>query len=119
MPRTKKTPTILITYLCTRCTWEFTRTELDKAKCTLCEKSDRLHEVKREPVTPQAVEAGMMRSIDRMMTSLEKAYEAGKNEGMNDADEILLLEAMVKGKNLEKHVQKAFGRTPAKAKRRS
>ena len=117
MPTLKKSPPQeLVTYLCTRCTWDFTRTEKDKPKCTLCGKIDRLTELKREPMTPQAVEAGMMRSMERLMTGLQKAYEA-RGEGVTDEEEILLLEAMVKAKNLEKHVEKAFGRSVKKKRR--
>ena len=50
------------------------------------------------------------------MTGLQKAYEA-RGEGVTDEEEILLLEAMVKAKNLEKHVEKAFGRSVKKKRR--
>lgn len=52
----------------------------------------------------------MMRSMERLMTGLQGAYETSKKEGIGDSEEILLLEAMAKAKNLEKHVQKAFGK---------
>ncbi len=120
----KPAPTTLITYLCTRCSWDFSRTEKDKPKCTLCEKSDRLTEIKREPITPQAIEEGMMRSMDRLMTGLQGAYDTHQNQTQrasstrdqkkNDEEEILLLETMVKAKNLQTHVEKAFGRTVKK-----
>ena len=123
----KSSPQELITYLCTRCTWDFARTELDKPKCTLCGKNDKLQEIKREPVTPQALEAAMMRSMDRLMTGLQGAYEthqAGHNQRghtvhdtKNDDEEILLLETLVKAKNLEKHVGKAFGKSKPKKSR--
>ncbi len=117
MTRAKKSPpTTLVTYLCTRCTWDFSRTELDKPTCTICEKNDKLQEIKREPITPQAIEAGMMRSMERMMVNLEKAYSAGKEEGIGDQEEIMLLEAMVKAKNLQKHVEKAFGKGKTKTR---
>lgn len=112
----KSPPTTLITYLCTRCTWDFSRTENDKPVCTICEKNDKLQEMKREPITPQTIEAGMMRSMERMMVSLEKAYDSGKKEGIGDKDEILLLEAMVKAKNLKTHVEKAFGKKKTRKK---
>ena len=106
----KPKPTELITYLCTRCRWDFARTEDDKPSCTLCGQKDRLQELKREAISPQAMEAAMMRSMERLMGGLEKAYASGTEEGMNDKEEIMLLETMVKAKNLEKQVKKAFGR---------
>ena len=105
----KPQPTELITYFCSRCTWDFARSDLDAPTCTMCCKGDRLTEMKREPITPQAIEEGMMRSMDRLMTGLRGAYESGKKEGIADDDEILLLEAMVKAKNLQEHVEKTFG----------
>ena len=112
----KSSPKELIHYLCTRCTWDFARTDLDKPKCTMCEKGDKLQEIKREPMTPQALEAAMMRSMDRLMTGLQGAYDShqegtpARDEKKNDEEEILLLEAMVKAKNLKTHVEKAFGK---------
>lgn len=108
MTRKQSPPAVLITWLCTRCTWDFSRTEKDKAVCTMCKKSDRLQEVKREPLTPQALEQGMMRSMERLMSGLQGAYEKGQKKGINDEEEILLLETMVKAKNLKTHVRKAF-----------
>ncbi|NOS67593.1 MAG: hypothetical protein HOO67_04490 [Candidatus Peribacteraceae bacterium] len=120
MPPSKKAqPKELITYLCTRCRWDFARTENDKPKCTLCGKTDRLKEIARQPMSPQALEGAMMRSMERLMTGLEGAYEAQQtqrgsstreDEKKNDDEEILLLEAMVKAKNLQKNVEKAFGK---------
>lgn len=75
-----------------------------------------MQEIKREPITPQAIEIGMMRSMERMMISLEKAYEAGRGEGIGDKEEIMLLEAMVKAKNLQRHVKKAFGKRVTRKK---
>lgn len=119
-------PSELITFLCSRCQWDFSRTEKDKPKCTMCGKSDRLEEMKREPITPQAMEAAMMRSMDRLMTGLQGAYESHQNgiqrghsareEKKNDEEEILLLEAMVKAKNLQRNVEKAFGKTKKRKK---
>ncbi len=106
----KKTPAELITYLCTRCSWDFSRTEKDKAVCTMCKKADRLQEIKREPLTPQSLEQGMMRPVERLMSGLEKTYEDGVKKGINDDEEILLLETMVKAKNLEAQVKKAFSK---------
>ena len=118
----KKSPSKeLVTYLCTRCTWDFARTDQDKPKCTMCEKSDKLQEISREPVTPQAMEAAMMRSMERLMTGLQSAYDTHQNDDQRgssnrDEEEILLLETLVKAKNLEKHVGKAFGKNPGKKK---
>lgn len=133
-PAKKAQPKELITFLCTRCSWDFSRTEKDKPKCTLCGKNDRLQEVAREPVTPQALETAMMRSMDRLMTGLQGAYDSHqdqtkrgvpsgsrgttRNEKKNDEEEILLLEAMVKAKNLQTHVEKAFGKKPGKKQQR-
>lgn len=110
----KKPPTELITYFCTRCNWDFARTENDTPRCTLCEKDDQLKELKREPITPQVIEAGMMRSMDRLMTSLQKAYDSGMKEGMGDKEEILVLEALAKAKHLQEHVQKVFRKSTKK-----
>lgn len=120
-PSKKAQPKELITFLCTRCRWDFSRTEKDVPKCTLCGKIDRLKEVGRQPMSQQALEGAMMRSMERLMTGLEGAYEAQQkqsqrgsstrgDEKKNDDEEILLLEAMVKAKNLQKHVEKAFGK---------
>lgn len=120
-------PGMLITYLCTRCRWDFARSEKDEPACTMCSKSDRLKELKREPMSQQALEIAMMRSMERLMTGLQGAYDAQqkqaegasstRDEKKNDEEEILLLEAMVKAKNLQKHVEKAFGKGKAKKKR--
>lgn len=75
-----------------------------------------MQEIKREPITSQAIETGMMRSMERMMISLEKAYEAGREEGIGDKEEIMLLEAMVKARNLQRHVEKAFGKCVTRKK---
>ena len=120
----KSPPKELITYLCSRCSWDFSRTENDKAKCTLCGKGDRLKEMARQAMSPQALEEAMMRSMDRLMTGLQGAYETHQSghdqrghtarDKKNDEEEILLLEAMVKAKNLQTHVEKAFGKTKKK-----
>ncbi len=109
MSAKKSQPKELITYLCTRCSWDFTRAENHTPICTLCKKKDCLQEIRREPFSPQAVEQGMMRSMERLMTGLKTAYESGKKEGIPDNDEILLLETMVKAKNLEEELGKIFG----------
>jgi hypothetical protein len=108
MPPKKPIAKELITYLCGRCVQECTRTELEKTpKCVFCAKTDRMQEVNRRPITREALEEGMMRSMERMLVSLEKAY-ASRPDDMSDADEILLLQAMAKAKNLEKGIEKAF-----------
>ena len=75
----------------------------------MCAKSDRLAETHREPLTPEALQAGLMRSVDRLMSNLQKAYEAREGEWHDDGEELLMLEALAKGKDLEEHVKKAFG----------
>ena len=107
--REKRSPKHLVTYVCTKCRWELTRTELDKPKCTLCGKAECLEEIKREDLTPESLEAAMMKSVDTLMKNLEQAYASKEGEWKNDEEEVLLLEAMAKAKNLEKHVQKTFG----------
>lgn len=105
----KKEPTELITYLCTRCEWDFSRTDQDLATCTLCGKGDRLQEMRREPITPEAVETAMMQSMDKLMSGLKGAYDArAKNGETNDTDEIALLEMMAKTQNLQKTIEKSF-----------
>ncbi len=113
MPKKSKAAE-LVTYLCTRCAWDFSRASTAACQCSLCGKKDRVQEVKREPLTPQALEEGMMRSMDRLMAGLRKAYDARQQHpsagATTDADDILLLETMVKAKNLEKEVSKMFQR---------
>ena len=108
-------PKELVTYLCKRCAWNFTRTEEGKPRCSMCGKGDRLTEVCREPLTPEALQVGLMRSVDRLMSNLQKAYEAREGEWRSDGEELLMLEALAKGKDLEQHVKKAFA--PKKSKR--
>src|SRR3989338_9078498 len=114
MSAKKSPPTQIICYLCTRCQWDFVRAETDAAKCTLCGKKDKLTEINRGPVTPQALEQGMMRSMERLLTGLAGAYDAhqrgatDRDEKRNDEEEIFLLKAMVKAKNLQRYVEKAF-----------
>ena len=109
MAAKKPQPTALITYLCTRCLQDMlSADEIQDVVCGLCGKGDCLNEVEREPLTPQTMEAAMMKSVEKMMTQLQKAYDT-KPADMKDDDEILLLQAMVKAKNLETHIQKVFG----------
>lgn len=108
----KPQPTQLVTYLCTRCLQECTRRDTDTdPECAVCETGAHLTEVDREPLTAEAMEAAMMKSVDRMMTSLTKAYDAGNR---SDDEEILLLEAMAKAKNLQKGIEKTFGKRTKK-----
>ncbi len=113
MPAKKPQPTELVTWMCTRCLQEMIYPN-DKKKivCGLCKKGDCMNIVAREPLTPQSMEAAMMKSVEKMIASLQKAYDTQPEK--TDDEEILLLEAMVKAKNLEKGIQKAFGKSSKK-----
>lgn len=80
----------------------------------MCGKNDRLEETLREPLTPESLEAGLMRSVDRLMGNLRKVYDARGGEWRSDSEELLMLEALAKAKDLEAHVKKAFGHSKKK-----
>lgn len=113
-PARDPTPSELITYRCTRCQWEFSRTELQQPTCTVCAKGDCLDELKREPITPQVMEEGMMRSMEHLLTSLEKTYAEA---GTSDENEELLLDAMSQTQDLQIHIHKVFNGSRKKTPR--
>lgn len=55
------------------------------------------------------IETRLTSAIEHVLCGLQKAYDTAKKEGIADRDEILLLETLVKAKNLEGELQKMFG----------
>ena len=106
----------MVTYFCPRCSMDSGRTELDGPYCYFCERTDGLTELKREPMSREALFNRMKLSADRMMDNLRKAHGiAEKDWPKDEKEELMLLEALASGQDLQKSLQEiAAGKTDAK-----
>lgn len=100
--RGRKKPKWMITYLCATCTFDSGRTELDGPWCFYCQNSEHLTEIKRVPMSPDAIAERLKISSDRMIENLLKAYNLSlKDWPDNLKEEMMLLKAMAHGKKLK------------------
>lgn len=96
----------MITYLCPRCCIDSGMTELDPPRCYMCESGDGLIEIHREPLSREAVFNRMKICADRMVDNLRKAYDIAECDWPKDeAEELMLLEAMAKGQDLKEAIK--------------
>ena len=105
MDKKSKKPEWMITYFCPRCQMDSGRTELDPPLCYFCEQSDGLTELKREKLTPEVLFGRMQMATNRMMENLEKAM-AIEGKGTDDKEEMMLLQAMAMGQELQQEIKK-------------
>lgn len=113
-------PRWMITYFCPRCSMDSGRTELDGPYCFFCQRTDGLTELKREPMSPEAVFERIKRSADRMVDNLRKAHGIAEEDWpKNEKEEMMLLEALAKGQDLQKSLEKIAAKAdPKRAKKR-
>ncbi len=105
----KRRPRCLLTFLCPHCQQESGGTDIDTPRCFACGNSKGLIEVKRETLTPEALARRMTASINGMMEHLRKAWECERGEPRGDGEETMLLQALAKGSDLQRGIQKMAG----------
>lgn len=89
----------MITFLCPRCNLDSAMTERDKLKCFGCDNTKNLTIIKKEKLSIEVMAARMKLVNDRLMSSLQGAYFAGKEDDDFD-DEAMLLQLMEKAQKL-------------------
>ena len=104
---TSSAPQFLTTLYCRRCGYESSFMNTDIAKCYQCKKSDELIELEREKLTQQVMTNRMQKVTDRLMDNLVQAYDNSRYMLKDHPeDEMLILEALAKGQELQETIEK-------------
>ncbi len=103
----------MIIYLCPKCNIDSAMCERDKPRCFYCENTEELTIIKKEALSIEVMAARMKLVNDRLMSSLQGAYFAGKEDDDFD-DEAMLLQLMEKAQKLGIDTEGIFEETKKK-----
>jgi predicted ATP-dependent serine protease len=103
-------PEYLITYQCQSCGERSAFADEMAPNCRHCDEETHLHEVQRQKITPELMEKQLRESAQRMMNSLQSAFESMTEEdkaafGDVDAEKEMLL-IMARAQKLKEEIEK-------------